>query len=77
MVPPATMSAAVGWRIWLSFPPSSRSPAVMPPKLTAIPATVPLSTMGLYFGMDGSAVGSPGPRIGAERGDSRWRSLRR
>ena len=47
----------------------------IPPKLNAIPAMVPLSTMSLYSWAEGSTLGSP--RLVLARGASGWRRLRR
>ena len=58
MVPPVTMRAAVGWRIWLSFPPSSSRPVVIPPKLSLIPSNGSLVHDGPLLLADGSKLES-------------------
>src|SRR5471032_1422038 len=49
-VPPKTIIAAVGCTIWPRLPPSSNSPATMPPIASRIPAIVPLSTFQVPLG---------------------------
>src|SRR5580658_9215791 len=44
IVPPSTIMAAVGCRIWAIFPPSSSKPARIPPTARNIPTIVLLST---------------------------------
>src|SRR5579875_1545467 len=43
-VPPRTIIAAVGCRIWPIFPPSSVMPPIIPASATMTPAQLPLST---------------------------------
>src|SRR6185437_7110404 len=44
-VPPKTIRAAVGWRIWARLPPSIISPVTMPPMATSNPIELRRSTL--------------------------------
>ena len=49
MVPPKTIMAAVGCRIWPRFPPSISNPAMMPARARMTPPTLPLSMEQLLY----------------------------